>query len=214
MSYFSYLPRVNFRFPDGTMREITDLSTRAKIKDKILESSSSFQKHFVKDGETPELLADAYYGDVNLHWIVMMSNNIVNIHNDWPKDSKTFDNYLFEKYKTQTDSDGNTVVLTRTETFELTDFVGSANNNYKGSVKNVVIKPHHFVDSKKNKYSYDFVVDNATAKDAHGRSLTKPTTSPVSIRSHENDLNEAKRDIFILNPSLALRTVTELKSLF
>lgn len=214
MAYFEYLPKVEFRFPDGKLRTINDLSTRAKIRDSILSKASSFQKHFIRDGETPESLANFYYGSPELHWIIMMSNNIVSVQSDWPRDTRTFDEYLFQKYKTQTDSDGNTVTLTKTQTAEVTDFVGTAGNNYKGSVANVVIKPDHFVDSKKNKFSYDFIVDNATAKDAFGRTLVKPTVTPVSKRTVEENANEAKRDILILEPALALRTVTELKSLF
>lgn len=213
MSYFEYLPKVEFRFPDGVLRTINDLSTRAKIRDSILNNSASFQKHFVRDGETPESLANLYYGSADLHWIIMMTNNITSVYNDWPRDQRSFNEYLFQKYKNQTDSDGTAVTLTRTEVVEFTEFVGSASNDYKGSVAGLVIKPDHFVDSKKNKYSYDFIV-NANAKDAFGRTLVKPTVTPVSIRNVEETANEAKRDILILEPSLALRTVTELKSLF
>jgi hypothetical protein len=63
-----------------------------------------FDTYKVKEGETPEIIAHKMYGDSELHWIVMLVNNIVDRYHDWPMSTNQFNSYLNQKY---VDADGN-----------------------------------------------------------------------------------------------------------
>ena len=54
-------------------------------------------KYEVKDGETPEIVADKYYGDSRYHWIILLVNNLTNRF-DFPMSVRAFNEYLIEKY--------------------------------------------------------------------------------------------------------------------
>ena len=52
----------------------------------------------IQDGETPEQIAYKLYGSVNYHWVIMITNSIVNISKEWPLSSNVLSNYIESKY--------------------------------------------------------------------------------------------------------------------
>ena len=74
------------------------------LKTKIKTNIALFDTYRVKAGETPEIIAHKLYGDSELHWIVMLINNVTDRYHDWPMNFSQFNEYLQEKY---VDSDGN-----------------------------------------------------------------------------------------------------------
>ena len=63
-----------------------------------------FDTYDVKEGETPEIIADKLYDDPQLHWIILMVNNIVDRYHGWPMSGNQFLDYVNEKYL---DSEGD-----------------------------------------------------------------------------------------------------------
>ena len=57
-----------------------------------------YDTYDVKEGETPEMIADKLYDDPELHWVVLMVNDITDRYHDWPMDSGQFQDYLNDKY--------------------------------------------------------------------------------------------------------------------
>ena len=57
-----------------------------------------FETYDVKEGETPEMIADKLYGDSTLHWVVLMVINIVDRYHEWPMAGNQFLDYVNEKY--------------------------------------------------------------------------------------------------------------------
>jgi len=204
MSYFKNFQRIVYEFPDDVKRVITDLSIRPKFRDNILENVNNFEFYNVRDGDTPEIIAYEQYGDVELHWAILIANNVMSIYNDWVKDQNQFQEFLFQKYKTQSDSDGVAVTLSKVGVTEYIQFVGTSSNDFSSYVTGTSVKtrPHHFEDTNKVVYSYDSIVNNDSLKDAFGNGISYPTVSPVSIETVEDRLNEEKRQIII--PSRAV----------
>ena len=58
-----------------------------------------FDYYDVQDGEAPEIIADKYYGDVGLHWTILIANDIVDYYHDWPMSQQKFEQYINEKYE-------------------------------------------------------------------------------------------------------------------
>ena len=58
----------------------------------------NFDFYDVVDGESPEIIADLYYENVFLHWLVLLSNDIVNVYDQWPRSLISLEKYIDEKY--------------------------------------------------------------------------------------------------------------------
>lgn len=213
MSYFKNFQRLVYQFPDDIKRVITDLSIRPKFRDDILENANNFELYNVNDGDTPEIIAYEQYGDENMHWAILIANNVMSIYNDWVKDQAQFQEFLFQKYKTQTDSDGATVTLSRIGVTEFVQFVGTTGNDFSSYVTGTTVKtkPSHFEDTNKVYYSYDSIVNNGSGKDAFGNGISYPTVSPVSIETVEDRLNEEKRSIIIPTEQVIEKMRKEIK---
>jgi len=52
----------------------------------------------VQDGESPDYISYKFYGNPGYDWIIMLTNNVHSMYDDWPKNSETFRQYLTEKY--------------------------------------------------------------------------------------------------------------------
>ena len=74
MTYFQMFPNVLYSAKgDGKFTVMKDLMSRVKLINNVKEYILGFDYYDVKDGETPEMIAHKYYGDVNLHWVVPVS---------------------------------------------------------------------------------------------------------------------------------------------
>jgi|TARA_R110000744_G_scaffold95623_2_gene184701 hypothetical protein len=211
MSYFEEFPYINYEFPDGITRQVKNLSKKAGMIEKVKTDRANFQTHTIQDGDTVESISNYYYDTPNLHWSVMLANDMVSPYLDMPKEQRVFDEWLFQKYSTQSDSDNKTVVLSKQHTRDYIEFVGNADNNYTTIIGEVTAKPHHFIDTSKNEYTYDYVVNNSNRKDAYGRAAVMPVVSPVSIYSYEDSLNEAKRVLLVFKKAIVSDLNDELK---
>jgi hypothetical protein len=99
MSIFSLYPKISYKVNDYDYIRAVDITQSLKIKDFLKNYRGiAYQPYFVKDGEKPDFVAHKFYGDPFLDWIILLSNDIYNIYEDWPKDRAEFENYLIEKY--------------------------------------------------------------------------------------------------------------------
>ena len=57
-----------------------------------------FDTYVVKDGETPEMIADKLYGSPELHWVVLMANDITDRFHQWPLSAAQVNQYIVDKY--------------------------------------------------------------------------------------------------------------------
>jgi hypothetical protein len=95
------MPQYFFKFPKLVKNNIllTDLTTRIKIRDKYLDNDDLYYLYEMQDGDTPEIIASKYYGSAELHWIVLITNNIFDKDFDIPMPYGVFRKYIDDKYK-------------------------------------------------------------------------------------------------------------------
>ena len=96
--YFDSFPVIRYGSTDGTIKNVTNLLRRVAIRSKLKTNVSFFDTYDVKNGETPEIIADKLYDDPKLHWIIMLVNNVTDRYHDWPMSETQFNSYLNEKY--------------------------------------------------------------------------------------------------------------------
>ncbi len=97
--YFESFPVVQFASVEGGEPKIvTNLLRRVAMRSQMKDNTHIFDTYDVQEGETPEMIAHKLYGDPELHWIVLMSNDIVNRFHDWPMNTNQFLAYVRDKY--------------------------------------------------------------------------------------------------------------------
>ena len=83
---------------DGSFKLVTHLLKRVTIRAKVKVNTLFFDTYDVREGETPEMIADKLYNDSELHWIVLMVNDITDRYHQWPKNQNQFLTYINDKY--------------------------------------------------------------------------------------------------------------------
>lgn len=103
-SYFRQVPDFDYVNRNPKEKNISEYITvknlfkRGKIRDDIFENMVFFEKYQIIGDERPDNVAYKYYEDETLDWLVLLSNNIVNVQTEWPLPQQSFENYLLEKY--------------------------------------------------------------------------------------------------------------------
>ena len=83
---------------DGVKKLVTDLFTRVKMREKILDEASLYDSYDVPEGERPEVTAFKHFGDTELHWVILLTNNITDVYYDWPLSFQDFETFIKNKY--------------------------------------------------------------------------------------------------------------------
>ena len=97
--YFQYLPTMMYDpAGDGTAKAVTNILKRARLRINMKKELIMLEKYSVKEGESPEILADKHHGSVYYHWVVMLINDISDINHDWLKSTRQMQQYLENKY--------------------------------------------------------------------------------------------------------------------
>lgn len=97
-NYFSYFPQVEHTLPTGT-KVVTDIFKRVKLRSlSMVVKSSIFYKYTIRENESPEDLANRYYGDTQYYWLILYANEIINVYAQWPRNNRDFENYIVAKY--------------------------------------------------------------------------------------------------------------------
>ena len=97
--YFETFPIIPYDSA-GTyeFKDVTNLLRRVALRAKVKSNALVFDTYNVKEGETPESIADKLYDDPKLHWIIMIVNDISDRYHGWPMTTPQYLDYNNEKY--------------------------------------------------------------------------------------------------------------------
>jgi hypothetical protein len=99
MSFFAMFPQGNYDLTNTkNYKLVTDLFRRVKVRTKVLNETSLYSEYVVPDGEKPEITALKHFGDAQLHWVILLTNNITDPTHDWPLSYSDFERYVTDKY--------------------------------------------------------------------------------------------------------------------
>ena len=99
MSYFNYFPLMAYDVKgDKNYKLVTEIIKRVKVRNAVKDGLVIFDKYDVKYGENPEDVAFKYYDDAELHWVVLLVNNITDRYYQWPLTDPQFQLFLTDKY--------------------------------------------------------------------------------------------------------------------
>ncbi len=146
--YFNSFSKINYDIKgDGQFYSMTNLTKRVRFNKLVKENIVAFDFYDVQDGDTPEIVAHYYYQDAKLHWIILLTNDIVDVYTQWPMSIPRFEQFIKDKYDDInaihhyeiTQSSGDT-----TKTLEIpnnTDYPNATavtNYNYESNIQNKI----------------------------------------------------------------------------
>ena len=195
MAYFQELPNIAHTSLLPVRNKIEDriivknLFKRSKLRTDVDQAITAFNYYYVEDQQRPDILAQELYGDSELDWVVLISNNITNVRNQWPLNHDDLHSYMLEKYGSET----NILGIHHSETIKIID-----------KYNRVVLNGGLEVDAN---FTFTFVgtVTSSTGsliKVNFGGSSSNTITPVASITNYDYEVkvNEGKRKIRILKP--------------
>jgi len=103
-SYFRQVPNFEYVSRNNGEENISDyvavknLFKRGKLREDIFGNLQFFEKYSIVGDERPDNVAYKFYDEETLDWVVLLSNNILNIQTEWPMTQRTFDQVMLDRY--------------------------------------------------------------------------------------------------------------------
>ena len=178
-NYFRKVPDFEYvsRLPDAKISDyitVKNLFKRGKLREDIFQDLTLFTKYKINGNDRPDNVAFDFYRDSKLDWLVLLSNNILNVQTEWPLLTTEFDRYLVDKYGIEG--------------------IGEIHHYETTEVKNssgvVIVKAGLTCESN---YSVTFY-DTGDA----GYTTKADIAIPVTNYEYESNIEDAKRNIFLL----------------
>ena len=176
-SYFKQLP--NLDYPSLTndrnsaydYQVVKNIFKRAVVRDDIFNEITAFTKYSVQGDERPDQVAYQFYNDSGLDWVVLATNNIVHVRDEWPMGNQDFLTYLNEKY-----TEAELANIHHYETKIIRDSSGTLIQK-----EGVTVPEGHSVT----------FLDNGVIR-------TESQITSFTFLEHETQVNDAKRNINVL----------------
>jgi len=186
MFYFEPFTTVPYDIrKNGFFVDVTNLFLRYKVLDVFKNQSAVYYDYNIKDGERPDVIAAKYYEDAALDWIILITNNIIDPQFDWPLDLKAFEKYIIKKHGS---------ITAAKEAIQRYEQIGQEHEVlFDGTVV------------QEQKWEIDLDTYN---------SLPDSEKRIVTCYEHEEEVNEAKRNIKILSEEYVFEVVNQVREVF
>ena len=181
-NYFKQVPDFEYvsLLPDAKISDyitVKNLFKRGKLRDDIFQDLTFFTKYQVIGDDRPDNIAYKLYNDPSLDWVILLSNNIINIQTEWPMQQADLDRYLLDKY-------GSYEKLNEVHHYE--------SKEVKNSLDVVIVPEGLEVESNYSITSYDYLTESEVTQNN--------IVTPVTNLEYEEKIDNEKRNIFLLKP--------------
>lgn len=106
--YFKDFPKFlyDFDYGNGVTKTtiVSDITRNVRIRKEILANVTIFDEYDIQDGETPEIIAEKFYGTPEYHWIVMLANDKYDWISDFPLTETQLVKHIADVYNPQLSS--------------------------------------------------------------------------------------------------------------
>ena len=100
--YFRDFPMFLYDFSMDTNKRKTaivkDITRNIRVKKEILANVTLYDEYDIIDGETPEIIAEKFYGTPEYHWIIMLVNEKFDYLSDFPLQETYLQRHIETKY--------------------------------------------------------------------------------------------------------------------
>ena len=192
MNYFDLFPDVELpsfsdkRSSHKDFVKVKNLFKRGKIREDLFGSVVAFSKYTILGDDRPDNVADKIYENQNLDWVVLLSNNIINVRDEWPMSQFDFQRFLDNKY-------------TKDQLGEIHHYETKEIRNSQGKL---LLQEGLEVD-----------VDFTFSYSEFGLINRVNSVKSISFLQHEIDKNDAKRTINLLNKELLPFIINDMRDI-
>lgn len=206
--YFRSIP--NFKYYSNSENKTSSLNTfdvknffrRGKIRADIFNNSTFFTKYSIVGNERPDQVSEKFYGSPIYDWVVLLTNNIIDVYNEWPLSQQALYDYMLEKY-------GNIE-----EFYSIKHYKTLEVRNSGGQI---VQKAGLVVDLD---FYNKTIAEREAALEYYDEELGalirlsgNEICQPVSFAEYEEEINDNKRNIFILNDIYLQEAINDLEEI-
>ena len=176
MAYFEYLPDVQVRTSSYRTNNVDpyklakNIFRRIKIRENLDDIILGFNQYTIKNNQRPDQVALDVYGTMSYDWVVLLTNNIINLYDEWPMSEDELERYIESEYEEDAGSVHHWV------TQKITDTRGRT-----------LLRDGRIVSED---FSYTRPDGTAIPKEDLVR--------PISVYDYESEKNDQKRNIYLL----------------
>jgi hypothetical protein len=208
--YFNYFPKTFYTSNNDVngVEAVTNIIARFAFDSQLKENSSAFYPYQIQDSDTPEIIADKYYGNVEYHWVVLLFNSIIDPQFDWPLKNDTLIDYIDKKYTANGSANtpaqsGLTWALSESNVQGYFKVVTTTANDGTITQEKITIDANTYAN---------VITGSNTYTTQAGESVTVVTTRETqSYYTYETNLNESKREINLIKSDFLPQIEKEFK---
>jgi hypothetical protein len=223
--YFQNFPYTYYSLDNTkTVQIVTDITNRAVISDEVKNNLGLYDEYDIKDGETPELVADRFYNNPELHWIILQYNEIIDPRFDWPLDTNNLTRYVSGKYDNPNGihhyedtnliiTNGNVIINANVSYLDTGNVITNLSGLGVGYVSSKLTSSNIIVTVTTGGFvAGDIITDAANTTNNSTITATNTITGiPITNYVYEDRVNESKRRIKILKTSYVDAVVRDYK---
>lgn len=192
-NYFSAIPKISYTLDDYITEQIvTDITRRVTLEKEFANNSAFFETYDILENETPEEISYRFYGTTNLHWLILLVNNIVDPRFEWPQT----DNQIYEQ--TEKKYGGSESVFARNRAFDSKDY----------QVETFFLLTEDSKHKNPTRLTFETTAENGVPTNQPIAYADSPTISKFDTNYDvEIKKNEEYRNIKILKPEIVEEVV-------
>jgi len=210
-NYFKYFPTTYYYkdYESTNLDVLTNIISRFSFEKSFKENTVVFYEYSVQDGETPEIVANKFYGSSERHWIILNLNDIIDPQYDWPLNERTLIQYVEDKYSSAS-------------------YANTANTGVSGMTWAQSNNAKYFkIETRTEQISGEFIQERIEIDASTYANVSETTSSvtlgdgniitvaitkePQTYYQYEVELNDDKRLIKILKPEFVNAAEQEVK---
>lgn len=202
--YFDLFPRTIYRINKNDNPLIFGLPVnilfRVRMLVQNLDRAFHYYEYTVKDGETPEILAEKVYGNPEAHWLILMTNDIIDPQFDWVMGYDVFNKYIIDKYGS---------IETAQTTYHHYEKILQSRDSYSDTTTNTVVQITYseYANLAVSGTATTYTVGNYTVD------LYSEYRNAVTNYDWEFEENEKRRQIKIIKRQYYLQIMEEFNSI-
>lgn len=240
--YFANFPKIvyDFDLSNGVdYKIVTDITRNVRIRKQILENITLYDYYDIREGETPEIISEKIYGTPYYHWVIMLVNQRYDYVNDFPLTQLELDKFIDDKYGDKKYhvhdykvdgiiKEGINILTLRESSLDgggigmITEgkVLVSVTNGYEARIDQILVPSNNTtvqieVSMRVGKFQPN---ETVTIRGENTFAEVQTCTIPgqyttTSNYDYEFALNESKRRIKVIDPTLVEQIVKEFKDI-
>ena len=194
--YFKPFPKIDYDLKkNGKSNSLTNITLRFKVQEALLSQSVIYYDYRVQEEDRPDIVAELYYQDSTLDWLILIINDIVDPQFEWPKEQYSLDKFIRQKYGSISEA-------------QATIHHYEKILNAQSTLADGTVVPERTVKIDQTTY-------NSLAGDTlQGETGFVKVRKEVTAYQYEQDLNDERRNIKILDEVYLPQILSAVRGIF